>query len=330
MKRPGLEGEPIGTAAIDLFASGMGVFILMALLFMVFFANTARQAATPAPACPTPVPCPDVPACPPPVQCPEPAPPCPEIAACPACPVAEETPCPDPVCPDCPVCPKLPTPIARTPTPCPVCPEVPEPAPPCPELPATPLPELDLVIVLDSTGSMRFEIDALKRELHILADVLERMVPSLGVGVVTFNDRQEVPVTREFKLRRLTGRDDAMRDIQRFLRTIEAGDAGGTNPDVEEAVFTALTAAVNTSFRAGVTQRVIVVITDALAYDDEVEASMQLAQRFSALPGSKISTVHVRDNRASASYLNNLAEAGGGVFVPDRGTILANVLLGIL
>ncbi len=329
MKRPGIEGEPIGTAAIDLFASGMGVFILMALLFMVFFANTARQTVVPAPSCPTPLPCPDTPSCPPPVQCPTPAPPCPQIAACPACPAIPELVCPDVACPDCPVCPKVPTPIARAPEPCPVCSD-PEPVPACPEEPSTPLPELDLVIVLDSTGSMRFEIDALKRELHILADVLERMVPSLGIGVVTFNDRQETPVMREFKLRRLTGREDAMRDIQRFLRTIEAGDARGANPDVEEAVLTALTAAVNTSFRPSVTQRVIVVITDALAYDDEVPESLRLARRFASSPGYKISTVHVRDNNDSANYLTALAEAGGGVFVPDRGTILANVLLGIL
>ena len=84
MKPPATEREQIGTSAIDLFASGMGAFILIALVFMVLFAATPRQQEPPTPqpapvTCPTPEPCPEAPQCP---LCPEPTV-CPQIPECP-------------------------------------------------------------------------------------------------------------------------------------------------------------------------------------------------------------------------------------------------------
>ena len=354
MKPPATEREQIGTSAIDLFASGMGAFILIALVFMVLFAATPRQQEpTPQPApvtCPAPLPCPEAPecpVCPAPVICPQApdCPICPELRDCPVYPTHEPTDCPDP--PPCPVveplvCPRQPECPA-----CPVCPEPPEPAPevepavdpappatqqacPRPEERRSLLPETDLVFVLDTTGSMRGEIESLKRELHIVVQVLERMMPSLGIGMVTFNDRLQRPTTRHHPLRRLTDNESAMRNINRFLRSISTTDARGTNQDLPEAVLNALQVAVNTSFRKDVADRIVIVITDAYAYEDEEGQTLQLARAFARVPGQRISTVHVRDDPDSEKYLEMLAEAGGGEFVPDRGSILANVLMGIL
>ena len=44
MKPPAAEREQIGTSAIDLFASGMGAFILIALVFMVLFCGNSPAA----------------------------------------------------------------------------------------------------------------------------------------------------------------------------------------------------------------------------------------------------------------------------------------------
>ena len=43
MKSPQTETEHMGTAAVDLFASGMGAFILIAMVFMVLFAASPQQ-----------------------------------------------------------------------------------------------------------------------------------------------------------------------------------------------------------------------------------------------------------------------------------------------
>ena len=316
----------------------MGAFMLIALVFMVLFAATPRpeQPETPAGPCPTPEPCPEAPACP---TCPPPKA-CPEVSepACPDCPTPVPTICPE--APRCPttepvVCPEQPAcPV------CPVCPEHPEPVPTPPPAPAQScpqpapqtslLPETDIVFVLDTTGSMYLEIESLKRELHILIQVLERMMPSVGIGVVTFNDRVQRPPARHHPLRGLTNDEDAIRDINRFLRSISVTDAQGPNDDIAEAVLIALQVAVDTSFREHVRHRIVIVITDAYAYDDEVAATLRLAEAFARVEGRRISTVHVRDSSDAEEYLQALAEAGGGEFVPDRGSILANVLLGIL
>lgn len=363
MKPTAVERESFGTSAIDLFASGMGAFILIALVFMVLFAATPKKEVPSTPDEPTPSPptpvleCPEIP------ECPE----CPEIPECPDCPELPK--CPE--CPECLDCPPVPEPESPRPPPqtaleketacpvCPVCPEpvavleetpaepeaaVPEPEPPTeaeppgqPDIPAAArpeggklLPDYDVVFVVDSTGSMRGEIDLLVRELHIVAEVLERIMPSVGIGIVTFNDRRQNPVGRHFALRRLTDDEEAMRETQRFLRSISVSDAEGPNPDTPEAVLAALDAAVATTFRNDVRNRSVIVITDAYAYEDEVEKTLELARTFSAVEGNRISVVHFRDNPDSEAYLRRLAEAGGGVFVPDRGSILANTLLGIL
>ena len=342
MKPPVQEREGIGTSAIDLFASGMGAFILIALVFMVLFAATPRSEVPARPEavavpCPIPEPCPETPACPacpPPTVCPEPPEP-----TCPACPTPDPFECPEalpcptvepvvcpkqPACPVCPVCPEPPEPA--------VAPAPPAPAQSCPQaVPQTSLlPETDIVFVLDTTGSMYREIESLKREIHLLVQILERMMPSVGIGVVTFNDRLQRPPARHHPVRGLTNDEDAIRDINRFLRSISITDAQGPNEDTAEAVLIALQAAVGTSFREHVRHRIVIVITDAYAYDDEVAETLRLAEAFARLEGQRISTVHVRDNSDAEEYLQTLAEAGGGEFVPDRGSILANVLLGML
>ena len=177
---------------------------------------------------------------------------------------------------------------------------------------------------------MHHEIESLKRELHVVVEVLERIMPTVGIGVVTFNDRRQRPAVRHHPLRRLTDNEGAMVDIQRFLRDITAGDGRGPNIDIPEAILTALKTAVSTSFREGVRNRSVIVITDAYAYEDETQQTLSLARAFAAVDGQRVSTVHVQANPQSESYLQELAEAGSGAFVPDRGSILANVLLSIL
>lgn len=370
MKRRAAHEEQIGTAAIDLFASGMGAFILIALVFMVLFAASPRMVemavAPPSPPpetatllCPTPEPCPQAticPDCPPPVvcpavpaalECPAPvaAPVCPEV---PVCPTAASLACPaQPACPACPICPSAVEELVvaedepGAEEAASIVEELLASAPPalpgsselsvCPVAECTTLlPEFDLVFVVDSTSSMHNEIESLKRELHIVVEVLERIMPTVGVGVVTFNDRRQRPTVRHHPLRRLTDDEGAMTDIQRFLRSITAGDGRGTNTDIPEAVFSALETAFSTSFRDGVVNRSVIVITDAYAYEDETGESLALARAFSAVDGQRVSTVHVQADPRSERYLEQLAEAGDGAFVPDRGSILANVLLSIL
>ena len=347
--------DQIGTAAVDLFASGMGAFILIAVIFMVLFAVMPRQEdVAPIPqsvsqpmaefSCPDPSPAPVNPEISPSVAPASTCPPAPESLDCPAptvvevpqaCPAPPEPvplECPAPVaaqvCPACPICP-TPQPVIATPAP--VVESVEPPVPAASTSEATLLmPDYDIVFVLDSTGSMNNEIDSLKRELYMVVEVLERIMPSVGVGIVTFNDRLQSPAVRHYPVRRLTGDESAMREILRFVRDITAGDGNGPNPDLPEAVLQALRTAASTSFRPEVANRLIIVITDSYAYEDEEEQAFAEARSFAAIEGQRISTVHVQVNQDSERFLEDLAENGAGHFVPDRGSILANVMLSLL
>lgn len=340
MKPPAPAGEGFGTSAVDLFASGMGAFILIALIFMVMYSATPAKelAAPPTPACPDPVPCPDAPDCP---ACPtcEACEECQECAAAPACPD------PEPV-PDCPVCPQVVQPVCPKQVACPVCqvcPEIPQPdatpappAPECPEpdapAPSKPLPDVDIVFVLDTTGSMRYVIESMKRELSAVVEVLEQVMPSVAIGVITVNDRRQRPVHKVHPLRRLTGDRDAADDLHRFLRGIDAGKAAGVNNDMPEAFMSGLRLATAIKYRPEVTNRVVIVITDSYAYEEEVEQSFAIARAFAANDGSRVSTVHLESGKfpIADEYLPALAEAGKGEYVIDRGTVLANVMLSVL
>lgn len=339
MKRPSNEIESLGTSAIDLFASGMGAFILIALIFMVMYSATpANQLPTEpvAQVCPEIITCPETPECPTCQECEA----CEECKSCPpqqTCPELEVPTCPE--CPDAPICPQ--------PKPCPlcaVCPEIPDLVPDekptveiqCPEpvqdVSLKPLPDLDLIFVLDTTGSMKFQLDALKRELRVVTEVLEQIMPSVAIGFVTVNDRRQRPTNRTHELRRLTGDQRAIDELHRFLRGLEAGKGIGPNPDQPEAFFAGLTLATRMPFRHDVQNRAIVIITDAYAYSNETAASYTLARQFASQAGSRVSTVHIEAGKFAKSeeFLTTLARAGKGEYVIDRGTVLANVMLSVL
>ena len=83
MKRRSREISIFSMSALDLFASALGAFILIAIVIFPYFPNTARApvvvvAAPDSPACPPVLPCPDEP--------------CPDCPVCPVCPDEPDTP----------------------------------------------------------------------------------------------------------------------------------------------------------------------------------------------------------------------------------------------
>lgn len=101
--------EVFSMSAIDLFASGLGAFIIVSVVLFPYVLNTTRTPPPPPPQaplqCPEPVECEVCVACPPPVVCPEPVA-CPEIPqmSCPEPPQPQcpQISCPEVTCPDCP------------------------------------------------------------------------------------------------------------------------------------------------------------------------------------------------------------------------------------
>jgi Mg-chelatase subunit ChlD len=186
--------------------------------------------------------------------------------------------------------------------------------------------DLDLVFVIDTTGSMRHELADMQANLIGVINILNRLSSSLRIGVVAYKDRTERYITRDFPLRPMESAQ--VGQILDFVRGLEAS-GGGDDP---EPVDLALKVAIDMPWRADAQGR-IVVIGDALARDRQ--AALALATQFrnttrqAELP-RMVSTIYAGDEPASARFFEQIATAGGGEYSVNQGQIIESVLLSIL
>ena len=115
---------------------------------------------------------------------------------------------------------------------------------------------LDVLFLLDSTGSMADEIDQVKNTLLSVSERIHDLPsqPDLRFGMVTYRDRGDEYITRTF---------DFDRDVQQFLHTIREvhADGGGDTPEsVNEALHEAVR---GPSWRSGDAIRLVFMIADA-------------------------------------------------------------------
>ena len=95
---------------------------------------------------------------------------------------------------------------------------------------------LDLAFVLDTTGSMGDEIDALKKTLEQINFQITNLAPRPDVrfGMVLFRDRGDDYVTQVVDF------TSSLQDFQRRLARVEAGGGGDTPEDVQSGLDDAM------------------------------------------------------------------------------------------
>ena len=192
-------------------------------------------------------------------------------------------------------------------------------------------PNLDIVIAVDTTGSMQEAVSGLRDEIDQFARLMLEMAPALGIGVIDFKDRCEgADAVREFPLRLATSA--GLSSLRSFTRTMNAGSQP-CNDDQPEALHMALDAAVASSWRAESEVRVIVVISDNPAYPERQAHAVSAARAFAARgPRHKVSTVHERTGSSldgTADFLRRLADAGNGNFTGGGGSFTATLLFAL-
>jgi hypothetical protein len=104
--------------------------------------------------------------------------------------------------------------------------------------------DLDLVFVMDTTGSMRAELQDLQANLVGVIRVLHRLASSLRVGFVAFKDRGDEYLTLVHPLEPMEGAN--VDRIVAFVHSLSA-DGGGDDP---EPIDVALEQAVEMPWRA--------------------------------------------------------------------------------
>ena len=188
------------------------------------------------------------------------------------------------------------------------------------------LPHLDVVMALDTTGSMRKEVKGLRAEIAQFAELMLKLSPSLGIGAIDFKDRCEGPgAIRQFPLRLMdTG---ALSDLVAFTRTMSAGGSN-CNEDLPEDLARALDFAVASSWRAESETRIIVIITDQPAYPEQEAHALSTARGFAARgPRFNVSVV-VRGS--GGDFLRKLADAGNGKYVGSGASFTVTMLLALV
>ena len=192
--------------------------------------------------------------------------------------------------------------------------------------------QLDIVFVIDTTASMTFVLRELSLSMAGIINVLERLVPSLRVGVVAYRDHD---LSSEL-LRVLppTSTADRALDVLDFVDSLRAARQGGRTP--QEALFAGMRRALEMPLRPGAKQTVIV-IGDAAAHTEVQSEALILAHEYATSgPKRTVSTLFVttesylRFGSGDREFFASLAKAGGGEFNDHGGQMMESVLLSVL
>jgi hypothetical protein len=190
---------------------------------------------------------------------------------------------------------------------------------------------IDLVFVIDTTASMEPVLREVAHSLRGIVRILERLVPSLRVGVVAYNDRDtgQVPVVTLPP----TPTDQGLARVVAFIERLSASTVGSRT--VDEDVYLGLTTATALPLRPEAKQA-IVVIGDAEAHPYEQAQTLFRAEAFvRGHDRRSISTLFVttpssllHGNQARPFFIA-LANAGGGDFNDHAGSMIEGVLLSV-
>lgn len=188
--------------------------------------------------------------------------------------------------------------------------------------------DLDLVFVMDTTGSMRHELADLQANLVGIIRILSRLAGSLRIGFVAFKDRGEEYLTKDYSLQRMN--EAHVAELVGFVNGLRA-KGGGDDP---EPVDEALKAALAMPWRADAQGRIIV-IGDAPAPAHRQGQALALAEQFRrSSPGPQaprtVSAIYTGDSLAFRPFFERLAAAGGGDLSDHQGQMIESVLLSVL
>jgi hypothetical protein len=188
--------------------------------------------------------------------------------------------------------------------------------------------DLDLVFVMDTTGSMKNELRDIQVNLSGIIRVLHRLAPTLQVGFVAFKDKPEKQIIRVFPMTPMTTAN--LKRMLGFVQDLRARGGG----DIPEPVDQALQKAVAMSWRSEA-QGKIIVIGDEPAHAPNWSRTFEMASAFQndlpddALPRS-VSTIFSGQKPRARDFFERLARAGGGEFAAHRGQMIESVLLSVL
>lgn len=152
---------------------------------------------------------------------------------------------------------------------------------------------LDLVLVLDTTGSMGDEMAYLQAELYKIVERLKRDAGNvdLRIGLIVYRDAGDDYIVRSYPL---SG------DIRSVRETLDLQDADGGG-DTPEAVDRAMMAATQMQWR-GDAAKAVLLVADAPPHSEAVGATLEATERLRS-EGVQIVPVAASGVEDSAQYV---------------------------
>ncbi|MHC4137251.1 MAG: HEAT repeat domain-containing protein [Planctomycetota bacterium] len=179
---------------------------------------------------------------------------------------------------------------------------------------------IDLVLVLDATGSMAPVIQSTKRRIVTVMEGLRRVVPDLRARIVAYRDRGDVFLTLGSPLTH-----DA-RVLEDFLACISA--SGGDDP--QEAVLAGLREAIARTKWRPASHRVVLLFGDAPPHDRDLTLLEAILKEFSgAVHGVDVGGYGRGGSKYALDAFRKIAQWGGGsaIHIADEGDLLRNILV---
>ena len=168
---------------------------------------------------------------------------------------------------------------------------------------------LDLVFLVDATGSMGDEIDKLRSSMQAMADQIGRLPsqPEICFGLVAYRDRGDQFFVRAHDL------TDDLGAFQQVLGGLRAGGGGDYPEAMNEALHTAVH---RISWRGQGATRLVVLVADAPPhldygqpwYDDDMQGALARGIKLFAVGASGL-------DRTGEAVFRQVAQYTGGRFV---------------
>lgn len=142
---------------------------------------------------------------------------------------------------------------------------------------------LDVMFVVDATGSMRWVIDEVKTRIEDIVDTVRMLVPIARFGIVAYRDYDSPGFTTREQVLTFS-----MARLHRFLADLDA-EGGGS---MQEAVAAGVRVAVEEAGWRSSAKRLIILIGDAPPHERDFDALKARVQQF-ARDGGQITTLDV-------------------------------------
>ncbi|HWO17491.1 MAG TPA: vWA domain-containing protein [Kofleriaceae bacterium] len=164
---------------------------------------------------------------------------------------------------------------------------------------------VDLAFVLDTTGSMAEEIEAVKETIRTVADKLSTAQTDVRIGLVEYKDRTDCMLTRTFPF------SSDLRAFGAQVASISASGGGDTPEDMHAGLAAALD---KLQWRSDAVARMVVVIADAPPHlDYQNQRDYADAAKRAAARGIKLYSVSASGmDDTGQVVMRQLAQLTGG------------------